>query len=230
MQIRSSGFTEKGPVRRQNQDVFFVDDEHAIYAVADGMGGTVDGGAASALAIATLAKARHRFAATADRAGLLRDVFEDANRQIFTKLSRHGETSGTTFLALVFDGRRATIAHAGDSRCYRLSHRHRRIEQLTADDNLAREFGSDNPMNRHLLTNAVGIDRSLGVALLELDIQTDDRFMLCTDGVYSCLGEAELQAILAGDPDPAAAARTLRSALLASAPEDNVCAVIVAVD
>ena len=229
MQRRSSGFAEKGPIRRENQDLFLVDDDHGIYAVADGMGGTPDGGAASALAIATLAEARQSFARSADRAGVLRQVFEDANRQIFTRLSRHGETSGTTLVALALDDRGATIAHAGDSRCYRLRHRIGAIEQLTADHNLAHELGSDDPMNRHLLTNAVGIDRSVKVTLLEPDLQDGDRFLLCTDGVYSSLDDSVLKAILAGDPDPAAAARALRSALLARAPEDNVCAVIVAV-
>ena len=56
MKLRSFAHTDVGRVRPENEDSFLRNDEHQLYAVADGIGGLPSGGQASQLAVATLDK------------------------------------------------------------------------------------------------------------------------------------------------------------------------------
>jgi len=97
---------------------------------------------------------------------------------------------GTTIVAAVFHGSRVSIAHIGDSRCYRL--RGGRFEQLTRDHSLLQEqidsgqITADQArfsLNKNLVTRALGIEAIVPADISEYRVEPDDIYLLCSDGL-----------------------------------------------
>jgi PPM family protein phosphatase len=84
---------------------------------------------------------------------------------------------GTTIVALWIRGRRAHVAHVGDSRIYR--YRKGGLVQLTRDHSWA----SEEAAMRNVLTRAIGAEDSVEVDHRLLDIAGGDVFLLCSDGL-----------------------------------------------
>ena len=196
-----ASLTDKGLRRSANEDSYGVFPRRSVeslgpkgrlFIVADGMGGLIDGRAASETAINIVHQVY--FANESEEISKsLRQAFTSANHQIF-KMVEDCEPDlkmGTTCTALVLAGKYAHIAHVGDSRIYRI--RDNWIEQLTQDhtevaemmyhDILTREEAQSHP-ERSVLDRAVGVE-----AQVEVDVQTDillrhgDYFVLCSDGL-----------------------------------------------
>ena len=108
--------------------------------------------------------------------------------------------------ALIVRPHAAIVAHLGDSRVYRL--RAGQLDQLTRDHSLYEqllETGADlPPLDQFAYANVV--TRALGAAeddrpeLHTLDLQDDDRYLLCSDGLSGVLGPDEIAAQLAHTP------------------------------
>lgn len=142
---------------------------------------------------------------------------------------------GTTLTAVALAGATAYVAHVGDSRLYRL--RQARLVQLTQDHSevadLVRmkivkpELASQHP-SRDVLTRTVGHQLLLRPDFAREPVLPDDRFLLCTDGVWSVLGEHDLQELLA-TLEPEAACRQIINRCLERHCGDNVSVQIVRV-
>lgn len=213
--------------------------ERRLFAVADGMGGHAAGDVASRLAVATLAAAFPRApSARIGRETLGRRLVGgmlQAHRAILAQGAAlpHQAGMGTTltaFAPLARDG--ALIGHIGDSRAYRL--RHGRLEQLTHDHTWVQQ-----QVDSGMLTPAAArshpwssvLVRVLGgpgePELYHVDVQDDDRFLLCTDGLCGVVEDADLEAILAHPlPLDHVARHLLEAALLRGGP-DNVTVVLL---
>lgn len=101
---------------------------------------------------------------------------------------------GSTFVAILFRQSSAVIAHAGDSRCYRL-HRgrmvfrtqdHSLVGELVRKRALTEEQARTSPQS-NLITRGLG---SVSNAQPDVDIVPycrADRFVLCTDGVWGIM-------------------------------------------
>jgi PPM family protein phosphatase len=102
------------------------------------------------------------------------------------------------------------IAHAGDSRAYLLSKGvfrqltddHSVVGEMVRKGTLSKEEAVHHP-HRNVITKAVGLRANLDVDVLEsVPVGPGDRLLLCSDGLYSMLGEVEIAAIVAdGSPD-----------------------------
>ena len=126
--MEAYGITDRGKVRRQNQDAFWISCEKspAILAVCDGMGGAKAGNVASDLAIKVFrCEAVRRLAEEpgADIGDILRDAVVSANTAVFelSKSSSAMSGMGTTFVAAVAKDCELTVINVGDSRAYRIS-------------------------------------------------------------------------------------------------------------
>jgi protein phosphatase len=191
-------------VRAHNEDTVFVD-RAGLAVLADGMGGYNAGEVASGIAVDVIKEGllpelmSGRDLSKVDintglthAALLLQQQIAAANKGIYEAAQSRPECAGmgTTVVAAVFHGNRVSIAHIGDSRCYRL--RGGRFEQLTRDHSLLQEqidSGQITPdqarysLNKNLVTRALGIEAIVPADVSEFRVEADDIYLLCSDGL-----------------------------------------------
>src|SRR5690606_20051558 len=117
-----------------------------------------------------------------------------ANRDICQMAQEDMELAGmgTTIVCVNVDGDHLCIAHAGDSRAYRL--RSTQMEQLTLDhswvsEQLQKKLISEEDARvhrwRNVITRALGNKMDVEVDVKRVRLQDGDLFLLCTDGLSS---------------------------------------------
>lgn len=242
--------TDRGLVRRDNQDSFVCDAPRAFLCVADGMGGGAEGATASrwvcdGLSAACLAAGDDVVAREAAVGKALKEV----NSRIRSYAKEHAYRSmGTTVAGLVANPGDVTLArvfHAGDSRIYRL--RYGRLDLLTRDHTVGSELGSamaagdddaqaqalrarSNPLS-HILTRAVGTEMTVRPEWKTVDVQRGDRFLLCSDGVHDMLDDSSIASLLASASTPRVAVARIEAEVRKAGAHDNytiLCAFAVA--
>jgi len=248
MKITSSGGTDAGKKRSNNEDAYLLNDELCLYAVADGVGGSEGGEVASRIAVETLAEAMPDLLEEADRTPpperssegvpefeALHSAVILANQKIRSNRERTPELSNmaTTLTMLLFRKKHAYLAHVGDSRAYLL--RAGELRQLTNDHSLVAErvrAGVFTPeearssLYRHVITRALGIDEEAQPDVTRHAVQKDDRFLLCTDGLTEMLDDEPIRAILAASTSLEAVKELLAAANNAGG-LDNITAIVV---
>ncbi len=225
-----------GRVRAINQDDFGAGDD--LFVLADGMGGHRGGEVASAEAVAgVLGSFDER-----TRAGLARAV-DRANQAVFGRAAGDVDLfgMGTTLCALALarseGGDVLAVANVGDSRVYRygdgrltqVSDDHSLVADLVRAGDLTEEEAARHPQ-RNILTRALGIESALSVDTWELPIQADDRYLLCSDGLFNEIDDDRIAALLAGHDNPELTAATLVRAAVEAGGHDNVTALVVDID
>jgi PPM family protein phosphatase len=237
LRVVAAGHSERGQRRKTNQDALLCLPEAEIFAVADGMGDRAGGQVASELVIEVLRRAlvQGPLEGEADllkpaRADELVRAFEMANRAVHRRGLRdeNFRGMGTTLTALcTAAGRsRAYVAHVGDSRCYRL--RAGELTQLTRDHTRAELLGGVGPLAAEL-SRAVGIEPTVEIDLVVVEVAAGDRFLLCTDGLSHALDATAIAEGLAV-ADPAIAVEALVARANEGGGKDNITAVVVAVE
>ncbi len=126
----------------------------------------------------------------------------------------------TTLTALVLRGQSYTLAHVGDTRCYRV--RDGQATQLTQDHVV------NHPDFKHQLLRSVGAEDHLVVDYLQGDLQVGDVFFMLSDGVHGEVSEKRLPEY-AAMPDARQASQKLVELALAKGSTDNVSAMVVRV-
>ncbi len=222
--------TDVGRVREHNEDNLLV--KPPLFVVCDGMGGHEAGEVASEIAIDVIA----RHAPTKLDADALGQAVEEANLAIFqaVRAGQGKEGMGTTCTACMIQGTKLIIAQSGDSRAY-LMHASR-LQQLTRDHSLVQdliESGEITPSEarthpwRSYITRALGIDPAMRPDLYELKVSPGDRLLICSDGLYSMVEDAEIERILATHENPQLAADALVEAANERGGHDNITVIVV---
>ena len=233
--LRSGSASDVGRVRTVNQDLPL--ERPNLYAVADGMGGHVGGEVAARVAVETLDQAFER-APTVDG---LREAFSEANAavwhesQVEHRPAWHGHDTHRGGPGGGPGGPgRAGAGQRGDSRAYVFSGGE--ITQVTDDHSLAEERMRHGEMTeaeaavhpqRHILTRALGVSAEVDADMWELELQTGDRVLLCSDGLTNEVGIDEIAGILGEVADPGEAARRLVDAANGHGGADNITVVVV---
>ena len=228
----SAALTDVGKVRKLNEDSVLDRGGDGLWVVADGMGGHSAGDLASQLIINSLGKLDPspdltEFVERVEQAVL------SVNERLFAVANAHNQTSGSTVVLLLARAAYAVVMWAGDSRLYRL--RDGKLAQMTTDHTQVELYIEKGLLNRseaaghpsgNMVTRAVGVTDNL---LLEMDlfeIEDDDRFLLCSDGLDKHVEDPEIEHYLKGD-DPAVMARALIDLTLERGAVDNVSVCIV---
>lgn len=192
------GVSDVGLVRPNNEDAWAVDAERGFFLVADGLGGHQGGEIASWETVDFLVAWLSGFSGgdevIEERQQQLIDGITEANQLVYEK-AQHAPAlrgMGATLCCLWFCGEKALLAHAGDSRTYRL--REGRLEQLTRDHVVEGQAA-------RLLTRAVGNRDELQPEVCCLDLAQGDTYLLCSDGLTDMVSARTIEAIL-NRPDP----------------------------
>lgn len=238
--MSAAGASDRGRIRLDNEDRFYVDVERGIYVVADGVGGRAAGEVAAAIACDVIVGRLERLTGTAEQR--VREAITLANNEIVRQAGSSPVYAGMTCvvtLALV-DDECLTIGHVGDSRLYLLTPRG--ISKLTHDHSPvgeredAKEISELDAM-RHPRRNEVF--RDVGSALrvpddpdfievIETRFEEDSAMLLCSDGLSDMLATTVIERTVrqrAGDP--CVVAQALIDAANDAGGTDNVTAVYV---
>jgi serine/threonine protein phosphatase PrpC len=246
MTAKAAARTSTGRVRNSNEDAFGYRPEHGIYVVCDGMGGAAGGEIASRMAVDTVLE---RLSAEGDvRPGRekLHEAIAEANRVVQARAAREAGLygMGTTLVALLLgagaeagsESGRVLIAHAGDSRCYmwrggelkRMTQDHSLVDEQIRLGTMTVEEAERSPF-RSVITRAIGTQKSVTEDELEMDVETGDVFLLCSDGLTREVSEDEIARVLGAGDDLEQAAQALVDAANEAGGRDNVTALLVGV-
>jgi serine/threonine protein phosphatase PrpC len=202
-----SARTALGLVRSGNEDSALT--SSSLLAVADGMGGHAGGEVASQIAIKTLSTLVPVLTAPDIDTDSIEDLLLNSLHTIDAEISHVASDEielrgmGTTLTALLIRDDRVALLHVGDSRCYRL--RGNTFEQLTHDHTVLQELldsgtisiaeAQDHPQ-RSMLTQVLMGEGSVAPVLMVYEVNSKDRFLLCSDGLSSVLTEKEIKSLL----------------------------------
>ena len=231
----SHGGTDPGRKRRRNEDSYVI--APPLFAVADGMGGAQAGEVASGLAAGALEESG------VNGGGEQRvvELLQEAHRRVHQRATTDAATAGmgtTITAALVEPDGRVVFGHVGDSRAYLL--RDDKLEQLTDDHTLVAELvrrGELSPgeaevhPQRSVITRALGTDPDVDVDTFAIEARSGDVYLICSDGLSSMVEASDIEQILRRHRgDLAGASRALIQAANRGGGEDNITAVLFAVE
>jgi len=257
MELTFAAATDVGRQRTHNEDNFLIDKKLRLFLVADGMGGHAAGEVASSIAVHEIRDAvynnrdlidRYRVDHPGVQAYEILQVLEHAIQAACSAIHARAQAEpdkrgmGTTATVLLIAGGadqlRGFIAHVGDSRvylarqnqCHVLTEDHSLMNELVRRGKLNREQIESSPYKQYknAVTRAVGVYGSVEVDTFDFDILPGDRFLLCSDGMYAYVDEAELPKQLA-DGDIKDVPRGLVDAANAGGGHDNITAVVIRV-
>jgi protein phosphatase len=80
---------------------------------------------------------------------------------------------------------------------------------------------------RNVLTSALGRHEDVAVQLVQLNLKTGDRLLLCSDGVHGPIDQSVIAELLDGQTDPASTARRLVQAAKDQGGPDNISCIVV---
>ena len=185
--MKYAQFSEKGP-RMNNEDCFNVveiADKRTLFVVCDGMGGHSCGEVASQTVCESFSAYWEEHFEQEDSKAKVLDAAKEVSKILDEKSGYY--QMGTTLVMCSIEGKRATIAHAGDSRCYVIdikgNVKYRTIDHIESSS-ISLPY-----INRAFFTRHPE-DAVPDVKTVEL--QPLDRILLCTDGLYNAIDDETL--------------------------------------
>jgi len=214
--IRVARLSDVGLHRDHNEDALASDLSIGLVILADGMGGYKAGEIASEIAVlmvmADMTEAMQGKrsllrvkSALLPESEMLIEAVEKANAAIYQISQEQPKCAGmgTTLVTGIFTDNKLIVGHIGDSRLYRL--RDKLLTQLTEDHSLIQEQINSGEIteeqakesnNKNLVTRALGIDVEVELELHEHDVQVNDVYLLCSDGLTDMVTDDEIRIIL----------------------------------
>lgn len=207
-----------------------------LFLVADGMGGHPEGEVASQLALQVMSAMFQEVAQPElpDCGLFLANAVNAAHRRILRYASekKMPDAPRTTIVAAIVQAGAVTWIHCGDSRLYLV--RDGRLLARTKDHSMVEKrlsagIGEKVPefANRNILFTCLGSpSRPMFEVAGPVVLQQGDRLLLCSDGLWSSLSDAEIVCKLSGQPVSSAVPDMVDSALrVAGHSSDNVTAI-----
>ncbi|HEX8491886.1 MAG TPA: Stp1/IreP family PP2C-type Ser/Thr phosphatase [Pyrinomonadaceae bacterium] len=247
-EVVASVQSDRGCVREANEDTgrFFRPSDPALLArrgiltiVADGMGGHLGGEVASKLAVETIGRVYYQ--ARDSAAAALKEAFEEASQRIYeaSLQDENLQGMGTTCTALALLDNLALAAHVGDSRLY--LRRESEVYLMTEDHSAVMEMVRQGVISqqearhhadKNVILRALGTGPQVEVSIWEkpLTVRAGDQFILCSDGLYDMVEDAEINQVLSAADDPHAACEQLIALAKERGGHDNITVGVISIN
>ncbi|HPP78626.1 protein phosphatase 2C domain-containing protein [Methanospirillum sp.] len=250
--IEAFFFTNKGGVRSNNEDGLVIpgtlisdlsmaipesyhgEGAHAIFCVADGIGGEQKGEVAAQLVLTHL---RDHYLEVADEESFIKVVYGAKDQlEAYVKKNPDSSNLGCTLAGVIIQEDKAHVFNIGDCRVYRINGKF--FERITKDHSVVQhllEEGviTEDEMRYHPRKNIVtssisgdGIKDSINVWFKTMVLRDQDMFFICSDGIWECFSQDELEMIYEKHPGYAFCEKVL-IASLARQSSDNVTAILL---
>ncbi len=208
-----AGCTDTGMHRQLNEDHIGFDQELGIAVLTDGMGGHQSGKIASHMAVNSVLNTLRNLV-NPDSSGTITDsqlleqvsnTISYSNTEIFEaaeNLEEH-KGMGTTVVAALIQNEKIYAGHVGDSRLY--LHRNNGLKRITKDHSLVQDlidrgFYTEEEARKtnvgHIVTRALGTKEDVEVDTVQHDLQANDVFLLCSDGLSDMVDDWRIEEIL----------------------------------
>ena len=247
--LSAFGLTDVGRKRKHNEDAYLVDAERGLFVVADGMGGHAAGEVASRITVESM----QEFIATSDdttesswpfghgnrassSGNRLTAAVERANEKVMRAVANRPELKGmgTTVVAALVDGERATLVHVGDSRAYlfrdgelrRLTDDHSWVQEQVNAGILSEDEAKSHPL-KNVVTRALGGSPHVSVDLIEVPLRAGDRFLLCSDGLTGMVADDEIHGFLLTETVAEVVVRKLVDLANERGGVDNITSIVI---
>ncbi|MET9555388.1 MerR family transcriptional regulator [Streptomyces sp. NPDC006645] len=227
MRMRYAAGSDRGLVRPVNQDTAYAGSR--LLAVADGFGD--DGARASGAAVDALVALEESVWGADVLNGLA-----DAVDHVAAGGMPGG--SGTTLTAMLWTGSRLALVHVGDTRAYllrdgevsRITHDHSLVQSMIDAGSLTAEEAVSHPRRALLLRALDGNEDHARPDLRLHDVAPGDRYLLCSDGLFTVVSPDDIRRVLSTAAEPADAVDELIALALAAGGPDNVTCAVADVD
>ena len=215
--------SDKGLVRTNNEDclsVFSVGKDEC-FVIADGMGGHAAGELASKTAVEYVIQSLNDYLFEADDAQklqkLLAFTLEKANVKVYlaSLSSFRYRGMGTTLTVAVLRGKTLYISHIGDCRAYLLHGQ--KMRTLTTDHTL---------VQRMVDKGMIGVNEYVKPDTFSVEISNGDFILLCSDGLYSCVEDKTIRAVLRKHKDLNYCLQLLKDLAEAAGAPDNISMIV----
>jgi len=244
LQIEAAGITHRGTVRENNEDCIAIGywtsqetmesarafqhplDLPFVCVVADGMGGHNDGEQASLLVARSLARRLPAFGRDQIAASV-----RAVNAELYAKVGENPELAGmgSTAVGLAVHGTSLAIFNVGDSRAYKVVERG--LAQLSVDDSLVQNWKpGSGKVRSSMLTQCFGGRPTFTDIEPHVHVEPcvpGSTYLLCCDGLYETLEEAQMFKLIGADLQSSAEA--LLGAALKALAKDNVTIALIRV-
>ncbi len=242
-QIEACLRTDPGLVRGHNEDFIYAwepknqdaaQQNGWLYIVADGVGGADAGEVASQYSSERMST--HYLESEEKEWGhRIYESMQWANTDLRRMVAEREDNSrmATTMVIAVIHGSQATIGNVGDSRAYHW--RQGKLRQVTKDQSLVAKLVEEGAITeeeaavhprRNVILYSLGSERKPQIDIYELDLQTADILLLCSDGLTRHVSDDEMSEMIANYPPTEAADRLIRLANNRGG-EDNISVAII---
>ena len=235
-----------GRIRPLNEDAVGADPAIGLFILADGLGGYNAGEVASTMTVSMLLTDLGTQLSRAngspemfDPTDALRSALVAMNSAIFRAALNSSAYEGmaTTVVIAWFLGGRLWVAHAGDSRLYRL--REGVLEQITRDHSFSQELVDAGMVSaeearvlpaKNLVTKALGATPELEPEVHDYDVLPGDIVLMCSDGLTEMVSHLEIGGLITGcGYDVVESARRLIDLANEAGGRDNTSVILVRV-
>lgn len=238
----SSGVaTDTGLVRSSNEDRYWLDDDHGIFLVVDGVGGRAAGEVAADTAVEIIREELLDLKGSAEER--VRRAIALANNLIY-EMGQDCETlrgMACVLTLAVVDGSDMVIGHVGDSRLYliwnasirKLTSDHSPVGEVEDSGELTEQQAMLHPRRNEVFRNVGACPHRAGddgfIEVRRCQFKPDAAFLLCSDGLSDLLPSAAIRDIVERyDGDPIRVAHELVEAANEAGGKDNITALFVA--
>ena len=243
--MKCFGLTDKGRVRKDNQDSFIIEKCEAknclIVGLCDGMGGAKAGGLASQLSNKAFVdfvygKLTSRVERVQNYKDMLQSACDEANgvSYEYSKFDEAYNGMGTTIVGgVIKNSGKAHIINVGDSRAYlidgqqcrQVTRDHSVVQELVEMGEIDEDQAKKHPQ-RNVITRSLGPDDHTEIDLFEVDVRKK-HLLLCSDGLHGYFSAEELFAYISTGRSDEETCRLLVQEACARGGRDNITIILI---